>query len=75
MSRKTDRQRVGERKRGDAPLVSQHAAIVFLAIAIVGLLIGGLTLASQRSWPGAILAGLIAAGAALPVVHHLIADH
>ncbi|MGW1927835.1 hypothetical protein [Streptomyces sp. NPDC001919] len=56
----------------DEPLISHHAAVVFLLAVVVGLLAGGLTRASGRPWPEAVLAGLAAAAAAVVAGHRLI---
>ncbi|MFJ4342414.1 hypothetical protein [Streptomyces sp. NPDC088915] len=54
------------------PLISHHAAVVFLIAAVIGLLSGGLARAAGQPWPMAVAAGLTAAGFALPTGHRLI---
>lgn len=54
------------------PLLSAHAAIVLLMAAVVGAIAGVLTGYSTGNIPGAMLAGLGAAGLSIPVLHNLI---
>ncbi|MFJ2060589.1 hypothetical protein ACIOMM_32320 [Streptomyces sp. NPDC087908] len=49
-----------------------HAAVVFLTAVIIGLVMGGLMYLHDKSMPAAVAAGLVAAGASLPVLHKLI---
>ncbi len=56
----------------ETPLLSVHAAVVFLAAVIIGLVMGGLMFLHDKSVPAAVAAGLVAAGASLPVLHKLI---
>ncbi|MEV7568635.1 hypothetical protein [Streptomyces tanashiensis] len=62
----------GTGQRDDEPLISHHAAVVFLLAAVVGLLAGGLARAAGQPWPTAVAAGLAAAGVAVPAGHRLI---
>ncbi|MFH8839372.1 hypothetical protein [Streptomyces sp. NPDC017868] len=61
-------------QRDDEPLISHHAAVVFLLAAVIGLLTGGLARAAGQPWPTAVAAGLAAAGVAVPAGHRLIGD-
>ncbi|GGT55191.1 hypothetical protein GCM10010271_68770 [Streptomyces kurssanovii] len=54
------------------PLLTAHAAIVLLMAALVGAIAGVLTGFSTDNVPGAMLAGLGAAGLSVPVLHNLI---
>lgn len=56
----------------ETPLLSVHAAVVFLAAVIIGLVMGGLMFLHDKSVPTAVTAGLVAAGGSLPVLHKLI---
>ncbi|MEU5807800.1 MULTISPECIES: hypothetical protein [unclassified Streptomyces] len=56
----------------DRPLLTLHAAVVFLAALIIGLVVGGLSHLGGVPAALAVLAGLGAAGAAVPVLHGLI---
>ncbi|MFD8257295.1 hypothetical protein [Streptomyces werraensis] len=56
----------------EAPLLSVHAAVVFLAAVIIGLVMGHLMFLHDKSVPTAVAAGLVAAGGSLPVLHKLI---
>ncbi len=56
----------------NAPLFSQHAAIVLVMAVIIGGLVSALTYCKSRSLADAALAGLFAAGASAPVLHKLI---
>jgi hypothetical protein len=49
-----------------------HTAVVLVTAAIIGLIFGGLTFLSDFSAPGAVLAGLGAAGLSIPVLRSLI---
>ncbi|MFH9175034.1 hypothetical protein [Streptomyces albogriseolus] len=53
----------------EAPLLSVHAAVVFLAAVIIGLVIGHVIL-HDKSLPAAVAAGLVAAGGSVPVLHN-----
>ncbi|WP_234326720.1 hypothetical protein [Streptomyces sp. NRRL S-337] len=56
----------------ETPLLSVHAAVVFLAAVIIGLVMGGLMFLHDKSVPSAVAAGLVAAGGSVPVLHKLI---
>ncbi|UUS35068.1 MULTISPECIES: hypothetical protein [Streptomyces] len=56
----------------ETPLLSVHAAVVFLAAVIIGLVMGGLMFLHDKSVPAAVAAGLVAAGGSVPVLHKLI---
>ncbi|MFJ9675252.1 hypothetical protein ACIRP5_31215 [Streptomyces sp. NPDC101221] len=56
----------------ETPLLSVHAAVVFLTAAIIGLVMGGLVFLHDKSVPAAVTAGLLAAGGSVPVLHKLI---
>ncbi len=55
-----------------APLLSQRAALILFMAVVIGVSIGALTYSSERSLPKATLAGLLAAGASIAVLHSLI---
>ncbi|MFI1015217.1 hypothetical protein [Streptomyces sp. NPDC020965] len=61
-----------ESSSDDGPLISQHAAIVFLFAVVLGLVFGGLARAAGKPWPEAVMTGLAAAGVTV-VAHRLIA--
>ncbi|WLQ38377.1 hypothetical protein P8A18_33150 (plasmid) [Streptomyces castrisilvae] len=54
------------------PLLSQHAALILTMAVVIGVSIGALTYSSERSFAKAPLAGLLAAGASVAVMHSLI---
>ncbi|MER5659894.1 hypothetical protein [Streptomyces mirabilis] len=56
----------------EAPLLSVHAAVVFLAAVIIGLVMGSLMFLHDKSVPAAIATGPVAAGGRVPVLHKLI---
>ncbi|MCZ0210680.1 hypothetical protein OZK63_35375 [Streptomyces sp. UMAF16] len=56
----------------ELPLLSVHAAVVFLAAVIIGFVMGGLMFLHDKSVPAAVAAGLVAAGGSVPVLHKLI---
>lgn len=56
----------------ETPLLSVHAAVVFLAAVIIGLVMGVLMFLHDKSVPAAVAAGLGAAGVSVPVLHKLI---
>ncbi|MEU2390910.1 hypothetical protein [Streptomyces sp. NPDC007369] len=56
----------------DRPLLSLHAAVVLLAALVIGCVVGGLSHVGGVPTALAVLAGLGAAGAAVPVLHGLI---
>ncbi|MFC8407470.1 hypothetical protein ACFUG9_28365 [Streptomyces griseoincarnatus] len=56
----------------EVPLLSVHAAVVFLAAVIIGLVMGGLMFLHDKSVPTAVATGLLAAGGSVPVLHKLI---
>lgn len=53
-------------------LLTAHAALVFVAAAILGGLVGFLTHLSVGNAAAAVLAGLTAGGVSAPVLHRLI---
>jgi hypothetical protein len=57
---------------GSAPLLTSHAALILLAAAVIGCVVAGLTHLSARNSAAAALAGLVGAGASIPVLHTLI---
>ncbi len=54
------------------PLVTAHAALVFLAATVVGVIVGGLTLSSTGSGAQAMLGALASAGVSTPMFHKYI---
>ncbi len=54
------------------PFMSQHTALVLLTAVVIGLIIGGLTYLNRVPVPGAVTAGLLAAGGSVPVLRSLI---
>ncbi|MEV6002169.1 hypothetical protein AB0M25_23570 [Streptomyces griseomycini] len=56
----------------EAPLLSVHAAVVFLAAVIIGLVMGGLMFLHDKSVPAAIVTGLGCCGVSVPMLHKLI---
>jgi hypothetical protein len=56
----------------EALLLPVHAAVVFLTAVIIGLVMGAFMFLHHRSVPAAIAAGLVPAGASIPVLHKLI---
>ncbi|MGW0607763.1 hypothetical protein [Streptomyces sp. NPDC002640] len=56
----------------EPPLLSVHAAVVFLAAIISGLVMGGLMFLHDKSVPTAVATGLGAFGISVPVLHKLI---
>ncbi|MFB8043124.1 hypothetical protein ACFC8F_17760 [Streptomyces hydrogenans] len=56
----------------ETPLLSMHAAVVFLAAVVIGLVMGALMFLHDKSMPAAVAAGLLAAGGSVPVLHRLI---
>ncbi|MYS71523.1 hypothetical protein GTY88_13975 [Streptomyces sp. SID5926] len=64
--------RVGAEAPSETPLLSVHAAVVFLAAAMIGFVTGSLVFLHDKSVPAAVAAGLVAAGGSLPVLHKLI---
>ncbi|WP_405914493.1 hypothetical protein [Streptomyces sp. NBC_00728] len=56
----------------ETPLLSVHAAVVFLAGFIIGLVMGGLMFLHDKSVPVAVATGVGAAGGSVPVLHKLI---
>ncbi|WP_232839350.1 hypothetical protein [Streptomyces triticisoli] len=54
------------------PLLSVHAAVVFLAAVIIGLVMGGLMFLHEKSVPAAVATGLGCCGLSVPVLHKLI---
>lgn len=55
-----------------APFLTQHTALVLLAAIVIGLVVGALTFLNGTPAPGAVLAGLLAVGAGIPVLRALI---
>jgi hypothetical protein len=47
-------------------------AVILMGALLAGLVIGGLTFLQAVNWPAAVLAGLVAAGAAVPVLHSVL---
>ncbi|MBJ6613931.1 hypothetical protein H4M20_34505 [Streptomyces sp. I4(2020)] len=58
--------------QGPGPFISMHTAVVLLTAIVIGLIVGGLTFLTQHSAPGAVLAGLAAAGLSAPALRSLI---
>ncbi|MEU7560232.1 hypothetical protein [Streptomyces eurythermus] len=56
----------------EPPLLSVHAAVVFLAAFLIGLVMGGLMFLHDKSVPAAVATGLVTAGGSVPVLHKLI---
>lgn len=56
----------------EAPLLPVHAAAVFLAAVIIGLVMGCLMFLHDKSVPAAVATGLVAVGGSVPVLHKLI---
>lgn len=56
----------------EPPFISMHTTVVLLTSVVIGLVVGGLTFLSDFSTPGAVLAGLGAAGLSVPVLRSLI---
>ncbi|MFD0265658.1 hypothetical protein ACFVGY_03555 [Streptomyces sp. NPDC127106] len=56
----------------DRPLLSLHAAFVLLTALVMGCVVGGLSHLGGVPTALAVLAGLGAAGGAVPVLHGLI---
>lgn len=54
------------------PFLTLHTALVLLTAVVIGLVVGGLTLLSDNSAAGSVLAGLVAGGASIPVLRSLI---
>jgi fatty acid desaturase len=48
-----------------APLVPLRSALIALIAVVIGCALGGLTFWATHSWPQALLAGLLGAGATL----------
>ncbi|MFE2291150.1 hypothetical protein [Streptomyces sp. NPDC059452] len=55
--------------------MSLRTAVIFLIGIFLGLLVGGLTHLDGHSTAMAVLAGLGAAGASIPVLHMMIGGH
>ncbi|MFJ9195866.1 hypothetical protein [Streptomyces globisporus] len=51
------------------PLVTAHAAIVFMMAILIGMVVGVLTFLSVGDTAAALLAGLTGSGASTPVLH------
>lgn len=56
----------------DPPLLTLHAAVVLLGAVLAGLVTGGLSHLGGVPAPLAVLAGLAAAGGAVPVLRAII---
>ncbi|MEU4657289.1 hypothetical protein AB0G32_25700 [Streptomyces sp. NPDC023723] len=54
------------------PFLTLHTAVVLVAAALIGLVVGGLTFLGGTPTAGAALAGLIAGGAGVPALRTLI---
>lgn len=54
------------------PFLTMHTALVLLAAAFIGLVVGGLTFLSGGPVASALLAGLTGTGASVPVLRSLI---
>lgn len=54
------------------PLLTGHAALVFVVAALIASAVGVLTYLSAGNAAGAVLAGLMAGAASTPVLHRLI---
>ncbi|MER6444119.1 hypothetical protein [Streptomyces venezuelae] len=54
------------------PLITAHAALVFLMAAFIGAMAGVLTALSTGNTAASVLAGLSACGVSIPVLHKLI---
>lgn len=59
---------------GQDPLVPMRLALIMLAVVIFGAIIGTLTYLATNSVPQAVLAGLVALGAAVLPLHKLIGE-
>ncbi|MGX1887498.1 hypothetical protein [Streptomyces sp. NPDC055287] len=59
----------------EPPFLSLHTTVVLLAALVTGLVAGGLTALTDAPLAGAVLAGLTAAGSAVPVLRSLIGTH
>lgn len=57
---------------GSEPLLTSYAALILLAAVVIGGVVAGLTHLSARNSAAAALAGLVGAGASIPVLHTLI---
>ncbi|GAA3850966.1 hypothetical protein GCM10022243_15980 [Saccharothrix violaceirubra] len=55
-----------------APFFTVHTALILLAAAFIGAVVGGLTFLSGGPVAGAVLAGLIGFGTSVPVLRSLI---
>ncbi|MFJ7137665.1 hypothetical protein [Streptomyces fungicidicus] len=64
--------RTGAGTPSETPLLSVHAAVVFLAAVMIGFVMGGLVFLHDKPVPAAVAADLVAAGGSLPVLHKLI---
>ncbi|MFA0845836.1 hypothetical protein ACFZCM_22430 [Streptomyces rochei] len=62
----------GAEMPSESPLLSVHAAVVFLAAVLIGLVMGGLMFFHDKSVPAAVAAGVVAAEGSVPVLHKLI---
>ncbi|MFH8589045.1 hypothetical protein ACH4GP_32485 [Streptomyces celluloflavus] len=56
----------------DPPFLSLHTTVVRLAAAVIGIVLGCLTALAGTSAAGAVVAGLTAAGASVPVLRSLV---
>ncbi|MFD9235704.1 hypothetical protein ACFWB3_10530 [[Kitasatospora] papulosa] len=57
---------------GSGPLLTSHAALILLAAVVVGGVVAALTYLSAGNGAAAALAGLMGAGASIPVLHTMI---
>jgi hypothetical protein len=53
-------------------LLPMRWAVIFLAAALVAMLVGVLTFAQTASWPAALLAAFAAAGATICALHQML---
>ncbi|MFD8543256.1 hypothetical protein [Streptomyces sp. NPDC059649] len=56
----------------EAPFLSLHTAVVLLISVVIGIVVGCLTALAGTPVPAAVVAGMAAAGAAIPVLRSLI---
>ncbi|MBC3986385.1 hypothetical protein H8N01_28345 [Streptomyces sp. AC536] len=56
----------------DPVFLPLHTSVVLLAALVIGLIMGGLTALTGAPVAGAVLAGLVAAGPAVPALRALI---
>jgi uncharacterized membrane protein YgaE (UPF0421/DUF939 family) len=56
----------------NTPFLTVHTAVVLVIAVVIGAIVGGLAFLSTGGVPAAVLAGLTATGAAVPVLRSLI---